>query len=62
MSETRDNVVEFDHFKRGAVQNAAVCAMEKLQGRMNGEAERVGFGSVEDADAFIKEIRTERIG
>ncbi len=46
---------------RVVVMNAAVYAMEKLQDRMEGEAERVGFGSVEDADAFIKEIRTERI-
>ena len=45
---------------RVIIMNAAVYAMEKLQNRMNGEAERMGFSSVEDADAFIREIRAER--
>ena len=40
------------------VMNSAIYAMKKLQKAMEGEAQRMGLNSAEEADAFIKEIRS----
>ena len=39
--------------------NAAVYAMQMLQGDMKGEAGMAGITSVEDVDALVSDIRSE---
>lgn len=46
------------HGDQVTVMNSAIYAMKKLQSAMEGEAQRMGLNSVEEADAFIKEIRS----
>ena len=40
------------------IENPAILAMKELQREMEGEAERLGIQSEEDATAIIKEIRS----
>lgn len=40
------------------IENPAILAMKELQREMEGEAERLGIKSEEDAMAIIKEIRS----
>ena len=48
-------------FENGSVRviNSAVYAMQKFQEQMKGEAEKAGFSSEEDVDAWITESRRE---
>lgn len=39
--------------------NSAIYAMQKFQEQMKGEAEKAGFSSEEDIDAWITESRRE---
>ena len=45
----------------GVVQlvNPAIYAMNQLQDAMEGEAERMGFASVDDAMNYVNELRKE---
>ena len=43
------------------IEKPAILAMKELQREMEGEAERLGFKSEEDAMTVIKEIRSETI-
>lgn len=43
------------------IKNPAVCAMEKFQKEMEGEAEKAGIKSDEDIIKLIMEMRSEEM-
>ena len=54
-----DKIIFFEENGKVYVENSALLAFNRIQDGMKGEAEKAGFSTEEELQAYAKEIRKE---
>ena len=57
--KTGDKIVIFEENGRFYLENSAMMAFKRVEEAFAGEAAKAGFGSEEDMQDYMKEIRKE---